>query len=257
MIGPFYCINHTVYAHAVPLEQAEKYGDALTTGYSHLRLWDETLAKRFPKVDYAYYPRGRVVYKEKEGFIVYVDTCLKDVGIIQDISKVFSIEGGWITEHDEHYQCEACLAREHSVVYDEDDFGKNCCAYRQVDALRGLAPHEYSAFKKCFQQAFRAVCKREDLRADVTPLGHIGIYTNDGNDVTSILAQSESFAAELAYKAALAQICDKPLALFRVGGCMDAETKARALSYIRSLPPARLILSQAFLWADGDCLSVP
>jgi len=65
-VGMFWCVGGTVIGEAVPLSEAEPYGDALQHG-GHYDFWlhlkPRTEAERRLKGNaYDFYPRGRVVY---------------------------------------------------------------------------------------------------------------------------------------------------------------------------------------------------
>ena len=51
--------------HKCENEEAELYGDFLNFPESHMDIWDKYYKKQY-KVDFDYYPRGRVVYNIKE-----------------------------------------------------------------------------------------------------------------------------------------------------------------------------------------------
>ena len=58
--------------------------------------------------DYAYYPRGRVLYREKDGrFIVYADRCLMAKEDKETILRLFGHRSA-VWRKDEQYQCAGC-----------------------------------------------------------------------------------------------------------------------------------------------------
>jgi hypothetical protein len=80
-VGMFWCVGETVIGEAVPLSEAEPYGDALQHGGHYdfwLRLKPRTETERWLRGHaYDYYPRGRVVYfQSRQHFRLYVDGCL-------------------------------------------------------------------------------------------------------------------------------------------------------------------------------------
>ncbi|MEZ4600146.1 MAG: hypothetical protein R2940_10215 [Syntrophotaleaceae bacterium] len=112
-VGMFWCVGETVVAEAVPLSEAEPYGDALQYG-GHYDFWlhlkPQTDAERLLKGHaYDYYPRGRVVYfLTKRQFRLYMDGCLT-AGNRQAIIEYFGLAGVPIElKRDEHYQCARC-----------------------------------------------------------------------------------------------------------------------------------------------------
>jgi hypothetical protein len=112
-VGMFWCIGGTVIGEAVPLSEAEPYGDALQHG-GHYDFWQQLKPqteeeRRLKGHAYDYHPRGRVVYfQSRQLFRLYVDGCLsaEDRETIVDF---FHLAGTPLEiEKDEHYQCARC-----------------------------------------------------------------------------------------------------------------------------------------------------
>jgi len=58
--------------------------------------------------DYAYYPRGRVLFREKDGrFVVYADRCLMAKEDKEIILRLFGLRSA-VWRKDEQYQCAGC-----------------------------------------------------------------------------------------------------------------------------------------------------
>lgn len=58
--------------------------------------------------DYAYYPRGRVLYREKDKkFIIYIDRCLLTKNDKEIILRLFGLSKA-LWRRDEQYQCSTC-----------------------------------------------------------------------------------------------------------------------------------------------------
>ncbi len=103
-IGPFFWIRNKIIANTTPLETAEKYGDKLTGGLSHSDLFDRIVKGG----EYMLIPRGRVVWdSEKNEGIIYIDKCLNELTIIDEICKTFELVK-FRVEYDEHYICPKC-----------------------------------------------------------------------------------------------------------------------------------------------------
>lgn len=105
MVGIFFVVNNQVLMHNCKLTEAEKYGDFLNYSKSHMEIWDRYYYKKY-KVDFDYFPRGRIIYNVKEKvYYIYYDKCLKNdiknLGIIPQNSKVKLLR-------DYHYQCHKC-----------------------------------------------------------------------------------------------------------------------------------------------------
>lgn len=112
-VGMFWCVGETVIGEAVPLSEAEPYGDALQHG-GHYDFWlhlkPRTAAEHRLKCRaYDYYPRGRVVYfQTRREFRLYVDACLS-ARDWESIIGYFGLAGIHLEmERDTHYQCAGC-----------------------------------------------------------------------------------------------------------------------------------------------------
>ena len=64
-VGAFYIIKGKIYSQDVDLRQGESYGDFINYA-SHWDLWDYVISRipTLSRVDYDYFPRGRVVFKK-------------------------------------------------------------------------------------------------------------------------------------------------------------------------------------------------
>ena len=109
-VGLFFFVNDNFAFSGCPLAKAEKYGDFLIYPESHLDVWDRyeclSYTKNKIRVDYDYYPRGRVVYSiTDETFIIYYDKCIeKEMYRITEEYKNCK----YILKLDEHYCCHRC-----------------------------------------------------------------------------------------------------------------------------------------------------
>ena len=65
MVGIFFVVKGNLLLHNCSLDNAEKYGDFLNYPKSHMEIWDEYYYSKY-KVDFDYYPRGRIIYNEQE-----------------------------------------------------------------------------------------------------------------------------------------------------------------------------------------------
>ena len=111
-VGLFFFVKGNFAFSGCALLNAEKYGDFLIYPESHFDVWEkyETLnwMAGSRKVDYDYFPRGRVVYRTTdETFIIYYDKCVeKEIHRISDEYSNYR----FILELDEHYCCHECNA---------------------------------------------------------------------------------------------------------------------------------------------------
>ena len=247
-IGPFFCIHNKIYAHTVPLAEAEPYGECLTSPLSHLDFWDSGLAAHFPGHEYEDFPRGRVVSKNGL-FVLYIDRCLDSLSAITAILKTFGIEDApWATDFDEHYQCPACLVRSNgSLVFDGHEGNR---FWDKPDYLSALTRSQRTVFDTELQKAFSGMSGWKGFAAELSTDGRIQVLRGDsGGEFASIphgLASSEAQSLALACQHALAIALDKPLAVFHPTAQMSREEGRRAREFYRTLPPDRVILSEPF-----------
>jgi hypothetical protein len=107
---------------ALPLSQAESYGESLTHPRSHIDVWNQF--QRIGKVpresEYEEYPRGRVIHHPASGeFTILADPCIlarKD--LITQIKDALHLPSKTKTGTDPHYKCFKCL---YGNDVDDDD----------------------------------------------------------------------------------------------------------------------------------------
>jgi len=122
MIGPFWVVEDdgraVLLAHTVRLEQAEPYGDMLTTETGHYDVWS-ALARRgdaglrkagLPTApawsEYEEWPRGRVIYdRKRRRFIIRADRQLHKPAFVRLIAARFGIAADDVKIFgDDHYR---------------------------------------------------------------------------------------------------------------------------------------------------------
>ena len=113
-VGPFYVIDGAVFA------DSESYKEVfpnnlgfIDSNNNHYDYWHslQRFYPEFRRLDYDYYPRGRVIYNSKEKkFHLYADQCiLDDESLIDAIIEELSLPAAsTIVGDDEHYQCHNC-----------------------------------------------------------------------------------------------------------------------------------------------------
>lgn len=103
-VGLFFYCREKLEVFSIPIEHAEKYGDFLIYPYSHDEIWEKYLRKKYRR-DYAYYPRGRIVFNEKDAqYWVYSDRCIPRF----ELETMVKHLGEYIFKEDEHYVCHKC-----------------------------------------------------------------------------------------------------------------------------------------------------
>lgn len=121
LVGIFWSINvagreTALLLHAVPLGDAEEYGDFLNYG-GHYEYWDrlaqlgagELRRRGLPTApawsEYEEWPRGRVVFhRPTQRFILYADRKLQKATVVNDIAKAFHLaNGAFEVRSDRHY----------------------------------------------------------------------------------------------------------------------------------------------------------
>ena len=110
-VGVFWYIDRLFISQ---LQQKAPDQLSLKTGkvdseYSHFYVWD-TLFFRFPRADFASFPRGRVIYDlVRKKYIVYCDRCIPNNEIKRFAKRNKLIP--FLISRDEHYQCDKCLKK--------------------------------------------------------------------------------------------------------------------------------------------------
>lgn len=109
-VGLFFFVNGNFAFTGCTLDEAEEYGDFLIYPESHFDVWDnyDTLSyvRNKRKVDYDYFPRGRVVYRKTDDlFIIYYDKCVEEE--LDRLTREYA-DYNFKTELDEHYCCHRC-----------------------------------------------------------------------------------------------------------------------------------------------------
>ena len=107
-VGLFFVVNGALLLHKCTLAEAERNGDFLNHHESHYDVWQRDHASKYC-VDFDYFPRGRVIYNNREErFIVYIDRCLDSLEV-ERILAAFGLErNNSDVAFDEHYQCHMC-----------------------------------------------------------------------------------------------------------------------------------------------------
>lgn len=100
----FFKVKDKFLVHKCENDEAEKYGDFLNYPESHMEVWDKHYYSKY-RVDFDYFPRGRVVYNLKENcYYIYHDKCIED---LSEILEDYTNENYKICT-DFHYQCRKC-----------------------------------------------------------------------------------------------------------------------------------------------------
>lgn len=115
-VGVFWRLGGALIADALPLGEAESYGDCLTHPRGHYELWeawraDAALRRRrgIPEGvlahEYDEVPRGRVVFHVPgRRFWLYADRRLLDGGTVEAVARAFGLPaGGYDLKRDSHY----------------------------------------------------------------------------------------------------------------------------------------------------------
>lgn len=123
MVGPFWVVEAdrqaAIIALAVPLAQADTYGDMLTVDTGHLEHWSQLVQRGARALreagipttpvwsEYEEWPRGRVLYDSTaRHFVIRADRQLHQTGFVHLIADHFCIDTTTTTVMpDEHYQC--------------------------------------------------------------------------------------------------------------------------------------------------------
>lgn len=106
-IGPalFFYVNGELLFHGCSLDEGEPYGNFINYPFGHFDIWNTNYHRKY-RVDFDFYPRGRVVYRKTDDtYLIYYDKCIKQfIGLVTEKYIGKNIE----TRYDEHYQCRKC-----------------------------------------------------------------------------------------------------------------------------------------------------
>ena len=95
-LGPalFFYVNDNLLFHSCSIAEGEPYN-----------IWMEKYYQEY-KVDFDYYPRGRIVYRKIDNtFLIYYDRCM-ELQLDKIIDKFQNVR--YELNYDEHYQCHTC-----------------------------------------------------------------------------------------------------------------------------------------------------
>ena len=112
-VGIFWAVEGKIYAYAEDRQTAqfsgrENLSQIIDSHFSHFRMWDNELSKKFPRADFATYPRGRVLFDMKGGrHIIHADKCITKAQL-NEVTSIFNAIDPIICA-DEHYRCDVCL----------------------------------------------------------------------------------------------------------------------------------------------------
>lgn len=105
LVGIFFINKDELLLHTCKIADGEPYGDFVNYPESHNDVWQREYADKH-RVDFDYFPRGRIVYNKAEDvFLLYYDKCADREA--KSIRKRYP-KGKCNTALDEHYQCHMC-----------------------------------------------------------------------------------------------------------------------------------------------------
>lgn len=104
-VGLFFFVRGRFLFHGCSLDKAENYGNFLVYSESHMDVWCREYIRKY-RVDFDYFPRGRVVYRKSDStFLIYYDRCIG--AWIREILDMYR-NCNTALSFDEHYQCHRC-----------------------------------------------------------------------------------------------------------------------------------------------------
>jgi len=104
-VGIFFFVNGRYLFHGCGLDSAERYGKFLIYPAGHFDVWEKYHSRRY-RVDYDYYPRGRVAYDtEAKIYRILTDCCTAST-----LDRLVALYDGesCTVDFDEHYKCQHC-----------------------------------------------------------------------------------------------------------------------------------------------------
>lgn len=113
-IGLFYVINGIVYGDMNDVRDIEPsplgLKDSNNTHYGYWKFHMKSYYPEYRRLDYDYFPRGRIIYNPKsDEYVVYMDKCLDNEKSKDLIIDEFNLPRDKTRfDSDEHYQCHSC-----------------------------------------------------------------------------------------------------------------------------------------------------
>lgn len=110
-VGPFYVIDGVVFNDTDSLRKVSGVNGMFDSDNTHYDFWKllQRIYPEYRRIDYDYYPRGRVVYnKNKDEYRIFIDKCITSKNIKEIISELNLPWNKVVTDYDEHYQCHSC-----------------------------------------------------------------------------------------------------------------------------------------------------
>jgi hypothetical protein len=112
LIGIFYVLPQgKVVIHAEAVDSLSSDNGFKDVSLGHYEFFNQEILPRYPGLleDYAYYPRGRILYREEDQtYIAYADKCIrKDRALKEKIQGLFHLSK-LLWRADEQYQCAGC-----------------------------------------------------------------------------------------------------------------------------------------------------
>ncbi len=108
--GRIYCKIETKSIEKAKNSLRVQLTNVIDSDLAHFEVWDELLAAKYPRADFATYPRGRVVYDLTLLCpVMYADTCIMQSGL-RAAAKAFDLDK-YEVRADEHYACDRCIKK--------------------------------------------------------------------------------------------------------------------------------------------------
>ena len=108
-VGIFWVVKNRLFLHR-QFKVKENECKIIDANYSHFREW-ELHEIDYENADFATFPRGRIMFDEKEKqHVIFADKCITSEQIEQ-IARLCYITSYRI-ERDEHYKCDKCIGED-------------------------------------------------------------------------------------------------------------------------------------------------
>jgi len=111
-LGIFWLVDGKLLIDSAPLSECEQYGDHLNYPGSHIDVWEQwkRIGEAPAESEYEEFPRGRLTYNAKSGFMLLADMCiLKRKGVVATIKNELHLPRQTSLGTDPHYRCSTCL----------------------------------------------------------------------------------------------------------------------------------------------------
>lgn len=189
-VGSFFWIDGKLASYPEEVRDLKfEQGTWVNSNLLHMQLLD-MIRRKYPEIkdDYAYYPRGRVIFnKDQNKYYIYLDKCIKKPNIEKMILSRFNLRyQDYVILEEEHYTCPGCdpdLAADLDILESLAEKPKSQSRYNiwqdYVESEYGLKKHKkysggiFSEGKNDNQLMYLRLVRRDHCWETATVVKHL------------------------------------------------------------------------------------